>query len=291
MSTTTQTATLVRKYATSELGGKYIGYLAYAHGEQAAAAYYGVFPLKLSIDGKVYLGSQSGDTMTHPNHRGKGLFVKLARHTYELAQAEGIECVFGFPNPASYPGFIKNLGWAKAYDMVAINIFTPTLPVALLARKFASVAAIQRKLLYACLHAFFARGPAKADSLSSVTLSGAAGVCRDAPFLAYKAANCLVLRLGQASLLVKYDGDISIGDLIDTGNGSDARRALRRLRLIGALIGMPRIRSYASPGSALHTALDASGFSKTSLAYGYRDFSTGRDLSKLQFTYADYDTF
>lgn len=283
--------TLRRKYATAALGGRYIGFLAYARGQSEAAAYYGVFPLRIRFGNEELLGSQSGDTMTHPAHRGKGLFVNLARQTYELAQAEGITCVFGFPNPASYSGFVKNLGWLKAYDMVAINIVTPTVPLALLAKKIAWVGRIQRALLSRLLRASFDLAPADAMQLSSVAVAGAPGVLRDAAFCDYKSANCLVLRNGKATLIVKHDGDISVGELVDTGDGSDARRAVRKLRWIGALLGMPRIKSYASPNSALHALLSQSGFCKTSLAYGYRDFSTGHDLSKLQFTYVDYDTF
>lgn len=287
----TDLAQLSRKYATAALGGQHLGYLAYAAGESHAAAYYGVFPLKIQVDGRTYLGAQSGDTMTHPDHRGKGLFAKLARHTYALAQAEGIQCVFGFPNPASYGGFIKNLEWRKAYDMVSINIVTPTLPLTLLGRRLPWVARQQQRLLYKLLAASFQRGADPHAPLSSVTASGAPGIVRDAAFLKYKEGNGLLLRSGKAHLFVKYDGDISIGDVVDAGDGRDARRALRKLRLIGALLGMPRIKSYATPDSALCNALGKSGFRKTSLAFGYRDFSTGCDLSRLQFTYVDYDTF
>jgi len=285
----TDLSALRAKYDTRELGGQYLGYLAYAKNETSAAAYYGVFPCRLAIDGKIYLGSQSGDTMTHADHRGKGLFAKLARLTYTLAQSEGIACVFGFPNPASYPGFIKNLEWKHAYDMVAINIVTPTLPLNLAARRSTRLAGWQKRAFEWAAHVLFRQAD---DAVaSSVMFDKAAGVARDTEFLKYKKGSGLFLQCGQARMFVKYDGDICIGDLIDLSGGPDGRAAIRKLRFLGVLTGLPRIKCYASPESRLCTILRGAGFSRTSLAYGWRDFSTGLDLSKLQFTYFDYDTF
>ena len=97
------------KYTTKVFGKEWIGYLAMTH-DNKPAAFYGVIPCRFKIQGEVLLAAQSADTMTHPGHRKKGLFVHLAKMTYDLARKEGIQFIFGFPNQNSYAGFVR-LNW------------------------------------------------------------------------------------------------------------------------------------------------------------------------------------
>ena len=62
-----------RKFSTATLGHDVIGYLAYDRAG-TAAAYYGIFPMRVRLGDRDLLAGQSGDTMTHPDHRGRGLF-------------------------------------------------------------------------------------------------------------------------------------------------------------------------------------------------------------------------
>ncbi len=62
-------------------------------------------------------GAQSMDTMTHPDYQGQGVFTKLAEACYDIAAARGFEILYGFPNPLSYPGFVKRLGWTHTGDV------------------------------------------------------------------------------------------------------------------------------------------------------------------------------
>lgn len=70
-------------------------------------AHYALIPMRMIIDGRVVKGGLSMATVTHPEHRGKGLFKTLAKVTYENAVQEGYEFVVGVANDNSYPGFIK----------------------------------------------------------------------------------------------------------------------------------------------------------------------------------------
>jgi len=101
---------LQEKYDTSLFELSFVGFLAYKNASDIAA-YYGVFPVIAKVDGKEVLIGQSGDTMTASNHRKKGLFVTLAKKTYELAAENNMSFVFGFPNENSLPGFERKLGW------------------------------------------------------------------------------------------------------------------------------------------------------------------------------------
>ena len=71
------------------------------------AAHYAVVPVKMEIEGRVAKGLLSMATVTHPEHRGKGLFKKLAKMSYDYAALNGYEFVVGVANANSYPGFIK----------------------------------------------------------------------------------------------------------------------------------------------------------------------------------------
>ena len=126
---------LKKKYDTSCFGLKNIGFIAYSSSNETAA-YYGVFPVKAQINGKEILVAQSGDTMTHPKHRGKGLFITLAKMTYELAKESGVEFIFGFPNDNSYPGFVKKLNWIHYSNINTYKIKTGALPFEKIAKKW-----------------------------------------------------------------------------------------------------------------------------------------------------------
>jgi GNAT superfamily N-acetyltransferase len=49
----------------------------------------------------------SYQTMVHPQHQKKGLFSKLTKEILNIAEAEGIDLIFNFPNKASYTPFLR----------------------------------------------------------------------------------------------------------------------------------------------------------------------------------------
>jgi hypothetical protein len=104
-----------KKYDTGFTGARHIGY--FACDGKRPVAFYGVVPVLMSMSGKTVLAAQSCDTMTAPDHRNRGLFTELAEKTFALAAAEGITFVFGFPNEASYPGFIGKLRFDHLHTM------------------------------------------------------------------------------------------------------------------------------------------------------------------------------
>lgn len=71
------------------------------------AAHYALIPVKMDIEGRIVNGLLSMATVTHPEHRGKGLFKKLAHMSFAYAAQNGYEFVIGVANANSYPGFIK----------------------------------------------------------------------------------------------------------------------------------------------------------------------------------------
>ncbi|WP_112310547.1 GNAT family N-acetyltransferase [Pseudogemmobacter bohemicus] len=75
------------------------------------AAVYAVMGVNFCIDGTRVPGAQSLDTLTDRNHRGQGLFPKLARLTFEDVEKKGSGLIYGFPNHNSCGTFQKHLNW------------------------------------------------------------------------------------------------------------------------------------------------------------------------------------
>ncbi|MGZ5190799.1 MAG: GNAT family N-acetyltransferase, partial [Flavisolibacter sp.] len=115
-------AQFYKKYNTSPLGHPVIGFIAVHIVTNSPAAYYGVFPVKVLINGKEVLAAQSGDTMTHKAHQKKGLFVHLAKLTFEECSKKGIEIVFGLPNKNSYHGFTQKLNWQQIDEVIRYDL-------------------------------------------------------------------------------------------------------------------------------------------------------------------------
>lgn len=78
---------------------------------------YALMPTRLRLGADVVLGAQSLDTMTHPDYRKQGMFIRLARECYELAAKRGIEALYGFSNPLSHWGLVQDLNWDHVADI------------------------------------------------------------------------------------------------------------------------------------------------------------------------------
>lgn len=85
-------------------------------GERIVGAYT-LWPVNINIGNDIVLGGQSMDTMTDPDYGRQGIFSTLAEMCYEIAGARGFRVLYGFPNPHSYPGFTRKLGWTHTGNM------------------------------------------------------------------------------------------------------------------------------------------------------------------------------
>jgi GNAT superfamily N-acetyltransferase len=108
--------------------GRIVGYNAYSlDGE--LAAHYVVQPLKARLCGRVEQGALSLNTATAPKHQGKGLFVKLARLTYNAAQELGYRFIVGVANANSTPGFLRKLNFQLVSPLsVRVGVGHPLAP-------------------------------------------------------------------------------------------------------------------------------------------------------------------
>lgn len=127
-----------QRFDTEKLGSPVIGFIAIHRPTNIAAAYYGVFPLKARIGGRVIQAAQSGDTMTHDDHRRKGFFVKLAQLTYDECRKAGISILIGQPNEYSYHGLVNSLGWKQLDEVVRwdLKLKFKNLPLGKIVRRY-----------------------------------------------------------------------------------------------------------------------------------------------------------
>lgn len=92
-------------------------------------AHYAVTNLAMSIYGNIYSAGLSGTTMTHPRYRGRGLFPKLARPTYQRMSTDDMIMVWGFPNALSHPGFNADLSWQDIYEVPMFRLNTESIKI------------------------------------------------------------------------------------------------------------------------------------------------------------------
>jgi GNAT superfamily N-acetyltransferase len=98
--------------------GAIVGFNAYK--DKALAAHYAAQPMQAVISGEKKKGLLSLNTATHPQHQGKGLFVKLEDRTYQYAADTGYDFVIGVANQNSVHGFTKKLGFQLAGQLHAL---------------------------------------------------------------------------------------------------------------------------------------------------------------------------
>lgn len=94
---------------------------------------------------KIYKSVRAVDTVTHPDHQGKGIFKNLTLKMVEQCKAEGIDFIFNTPNQRSKPGYLK-MGW-MTNGKLRLNI-KPVIPWRTKVREFDSRFAIKNNLIH-----------------------------------------------------------------------------------------------------------------------------------------------
>ncbi|MBL4862638.1 MAG: GNAT family N-acetyltransferase [Crocinitomicaceae bacterium] len=277
-----------KKFDTERFGCKNVGFIAYSN-KGEPAAFYGVFPCLVEFQGDLVLVAQSGDTMTHVNHRGKGLFVNLAKQTYDYAQTQGIKIVFGFPNENSYPGFVRKLNWQHKEDLSAFLIRAKCLPW-IRAKKYFKISeefhfAFVRKKL----HQFPKGKPFK----NSVINNEFGGIQHSEDYFRYKTyhENFLISIEGK-SLWVKPEGmHLLIGN-IEKCDPNTFLKIIKQLKKFCFWTGIPYLRYQCSPDVEYEAYFSKHG-KKNTIKYpvGYVDFGCDFDFGKIKFTASDNDNF
>jgi len=276
------------KQDTSVFGPSFVGYIAYAENNEPAA-FYGVFPCLLEYKGQKYLVAQSGDTMTHPAHTGKGLFTQLALKTYEYCKENGIHLVFGFPNQNSYPGFVKKLGWVHFDDMEVYTIRAPGFSWYRIRKYLKLSDALHKRRGNRILNK---QKPGKPFT-SSCQSEDVPVIDHSADFFKYKTyEKNYLLNIEGLNVWLKFDTDfLYVGD-IEKSSEEKTLRVIRALKSLARRMFIPHIRFQGSTGTPLSQFFAKHGQKmEAKHPIGGVHFGHEIPLEKIKFTMADNDTF
>jgi len=274
-----------RKYNTAFTGVMYTGYLAYAG--DVPAAFYGVIPCFINCDGRPILAAQSADTMTHPDHRGKGLFIKLAELTYELCYAEDVRILFGFPNQNSLPGFINKLDWQVTAQMECFIIPVKTLPLERLTNKFQVLNGLYKLYTKKVIRKY---ASLQCGVPSTLINEGFHGVHRDGYYLGHKTyTESFTIKTGDTSIWFKIADGMVIGDIDMATN--DLRDIIPLLKKIARRLGLRKLQFQADKRSALNAFLKHYADPIPSFPVIVKDLGAMMPLDKMAFAFADIDIF
>ncbi|WP_158797182.1 GNAT family N-acetyltransferase [Pedobacter sp. L105] len=274
-----------RKYDTAYTGVSYIGFIAY--NDRQPIAFYGVIPCLMSCNKRVTLSAQSADTMTHPDYRKKGLFVKLAEQTFELCRETGIHIIFGFPNQNSLPGFVQQLNWQINETMDCFIIPVKTIPLERISVKFPVLKAWYSGYQQRVLKKYATHQQA---DISSVLSDGYDGLLRNTRYLDYKKyTNTQLIVICGAVFWIKINNGLLIGDAnVRADNFAQAMPAL--IKLAGRL-GLKQIQFHTSSGTKLHTLFAARYPSIPSFPVIVKILGGSLPVDQIKFTFADIDIF
>jgi GNAT superfamily N-acetyltransferase len=90
--------------------GHCVGYSAYNNDQ--IVSHFASLPVKYLVDGIPRIGLLALNLVTHPEHRGKGLFLEIVNRTTTDAIDEGYAFMIGVANQNSSHGLIRKLGFS-----------------------------------------------------------------------------------------------------------------------------------------------------------------------------------
>ena len=277
------------KFSTDWTGKKFVGFLAFCKKSDEVAAFYGAFPCYLSGRNSKYLALQSGDTITHRNHRKKGLFISLANETFNLAKKEGFSLIFGFPNENSSHGFYAHLDWKQLGYMFDFTIEVKSLNFYGICHKFR---------IFEPLYRFYWKLLTKIYSINNEDLifynsskqSENIKVSKDSYFLKYKKkySDSELISFRKNLFWIKKDNGLSLGDMIINPKHTNIKIELQKLCKI---YGVNKISFSCSSNHILFEELTQFCVARKGTTIGYRQLNQIPDLSKLEFVKADSDNY
>ncbi|MBE0646314.1 MAG: GNAT family N-acetyltransferase [Bacteroidales bacterium] len=286
-----ETISFIRnKYDTAYTGVKNIGYIAFDQ-KDTPSAYYGVFPMILTAEGEDILVAQSGDTMTAPDHRGKGLFIKLAQRSYQLAWDNKVKVVFGFPNENSFPGFKKKLNWEFHGVMQRFSITNPALPLCEISSKSNTFAVFYKRFTRLILKRY--RLPLNEKSIQSFSDPVSPSyIKKDIHFFQHKIMNpsSFLIGIKGFNMLIKVDPHLMIG-AVSYFEAQRVPEFLSTIKRLALLLGCRKTHITVSKNHWLYQYLIPFHNSDDTLPIGFLQPDQEIRVEKITFTLADYDTF
>ncbi len=231
-----------KKYDTAYTGVENVGFIAY-NTDNLPVAYYGVIPCFMQYGNTIMLAAQSADTMTHPRHRYKGMFVELSNMTFDPVPGTWYpSSSLVFPNQNSYHGAVNKLGWKMTGTMTCF-----TIPVkSLLLESFSKRSGIFNKLYKRyCRFILNRKSLGLQGVANSVLADGFAGVNRRDEYMLYKTySHSKVIRMGDSKIWINNKHGLVIGD-IEGINEMNFKIVINKLKGIAKRLGIRQIHFIA----------------------------------------------
>jgi hypothetical protein len=267
-----------------------IGYFA-IDSNGKTGGFYGVFKDNLTYQNKSYMVAQSGDTMTHPAHQKKGLFLMLAKATYNKCIEDGIALIFGFPNKQSYHGFSTKLDWTFNGNMRRWTFTVNSFPWCELTSINRQLKSAYRKFAEHKIRQYKVK-PTRIIADQFNTSYEVGMIEKSLEFFNFKLDNPSVqlLQFRDFILLVKFDNHLIIGD-IGYKNELYATELMNCITQLGELIGCRKVVISLSLNHWANSIFENYQTSEDGLPIGFLNFNTDIDPSKIAFSYSDFDTF
>jgi len=233
------------------------------------------------------LAAQSADTMTHPQHRYKGIFVELCNLTFQLCWDNSIKLLFGFPNQNSLPGFVNKLGWTVTEQLQCFTIPTGSFAWHRIANKLPF---LQNALLNYQRSVLKKHINPQSQIANSVVTDGFAGIIHNEDYLCYKTyTQSFIIRLGNSTLWIKTGRELLIGDMIT--QPEDFGDVMQQLITLARKLGISTIQFHASPGTTINKLFTERFTASPSFPVIFKSFEEGLLIEQIKFTAADIDTF
>jgi len=90
--------------------------VALRRGDDQVVGSHVLMPIALNASGERVLAGHTLDLVVHEDFRMQGIFQVTARECFTWALERGLRAVIAFPNPQSYPGFVRSLEWSRIRD-------------------------------------------------------------------------------------------------------------------------------------------------------------------------------
>lgn len=276
---------LQKKFDTHFTGKSYIGFIAY-HISGEPAAYYGVYPCLMTNGERSFVACQSGDTMTNPKFQKRGLFIRLAELTYELANNEQISVVYGFPNENSSYGFFNKLNWTKLGELSRFEYRYTNTNVYNILNKY-KITRFIYSFYFIVIYQFVKTKEFQNSCISPESYS----VFRDDNYHLYKKyEKSYFIELKGFKIWMKFGDGILIGD-VERFDINRKDHFIKTLKELAFLFGVKKINILCMEDSFLHNVLQINKKSEKSLEIGMLTLDNEYSDAVFRFSFGDADTF
>lgn len=273
------------KYGSDYTGISAQGHFAFFSGKPVA--FHGAIPVIMQQGEKKELCAQYGDAMTLKSHTGNGLFTILGEKTDNLLKKLNVKFVWGFPNQNSEYGYVNKLNWQGTERMQCYIIKVNSFPMEQILRKTKVFSKIGEQRIENKLRGLII----PKQDLYSIDTEKLGGINRSSNFYDYRNfTSNYFINLNGTKVWVKPKGGLLVGDL-EVVSETQVLKTIEDLKALASELGLHQLVIQASPKSKLNLILKTKFNAIDSWLIGYKNFNSEFDLTKLQFTYGDLDTF